>query len=249
MDLSCWKVAFCGSEPIRKRVVEQFNTRFQSLGYSPQAFLPAYGMAETTLCISAPRVFGGVTFDELQEKDLDSSNNFKFVASCGLPGLDTTVCIVDPSTKKVCNERCIGEIWVNSPSISQGYWNKPEETEAAFRAFSEDGDGPYFRTGDMGYKKNGEIYLTGRLSDLIIIRGVNYYPQDLEDLVGMSQKEFIASGSAVFSIEIECQEELIVFQEIKRTEIKKANYEVLKNGVKRTLSEEVGLNPYAVVFF
>lgn len=200
LDLSRWRHAIDGSEPVRAAVLERFQRRFTAHGLRPDALTPSYGMAETTLFISgtidaAPRVrhvsahllerdtFQPASGDELQRS----------VVSCG-PPRSADVRIVDPRTLQPLPEGGVGEIWVRGAIVGHGYWNRAQTNDAEFRATTADGDTGYLRTGDLGALYAGELYITGRLKDVLILRGRNLYPGDIEDEL---RTQFPALGGLV----------------------------------------------------
>ena len=167
LDLSCWRVAYSGSEPVRRSTLERFHRRFGARGFAWNAFSPAYGLAESTLLVTsvpagAEPVFAGES-----------------VAS-GLLDDDGSLLIVDPETRREVPAGTIGEIWTRSPSVAAGYWNRPSETAETFAAWTAEGLGPYLRTGDLGLVRNARLFVTGRIKDVLIVRGMKHYPQDLE---------------------------------------------------------------------
>jgi acyl-CoA synthetase (AMP-forming)/AMP-acid ligase II len=169
LDLSTWRSAYCGAEPIRHDTLRAFTQAFAGSGFQPAAIRPCYGLAEATLLVTAGR-----WTDEQGEQSR---------VGCGTAGCDTRVVVVEPEHVHVCEGESVGEIWVSGPSVAQGYWNRPEETMRTFRARTDRGDGPFLRTGDLGYLQDGELVVTGRLKDVLIVRGMKHYPQDLEHTV------------------------------------------------------------------
>ena len=164
LDLSTWRVAYSGAEPIRHETLAMFAEAFAPCGFRPDAFLTAYGLAEATLVVAAGRWHRPGSGP----------------VSCGRPTGGTTVVIVDPGSGRRCPEGCIGEIWVGGPSVARGYWNRPADSAGVFAARTSDGAGPFLRSGDLGCLRGGELYVTGRLKDLLIVRGAKHFPQDLE---------------------------------------------------------------------
>ena len=220
LDLSCWEMAGNGAEPIRNDTIQRFAERFKPCGFKPQAFLPCYGMAEATLAVATGRRGEPpktITLDSgaLKNNDVEIGNgeDCQTFVSCGKTSMGQTIAVVDPHTRRECPGR-VGEIWVAGGSVTQGYWNNPEQTQEAFNAFLEDTHtGPFLRTGDLGFLMEGELYITGRLKDLIIIRGRNYYPQDVERTVEQSHPGLRRGCNAVFSIEKAHGEAIAVVQE------------------------------------
>ena len=226
LDLSSWRVASCGAEPISKDTIDRFVEAFRGSGFRREAFHPAYGMAEFTLLVSLKRPEDAPGFRSLDARALEKGlvrevgpdqKNARPVVSCGRPVGETKVVIVDPEVFKRCDPDVVGEIWLADPSVAKGYWNKPEETTQTFGAhLAGTGEGPYLRTGDLGFVKDGELFVTGRLKDLIIIRGRNHYPQDIEQTVAQSHPSLRQGCGAAFSIEKAGEERLVVVQEIEQ---------------------------------
>jgi len=227
LDLSSWNIAFTGAEPIRAETLEKFATAFADCGFRRESFYPCYGMAEGTLFIT-----GGIKANAPVIKTVDAEaltknhivsittrqENFRQLIGCGHAWLNQKLVIVNPENLISCPDGQVGEIWVSGKSIAQGYWNAPEQTEKTFQAFLADtGEGPFLRTGDLGFVQDGELFVTGRLKDLIIIRGRNYYPQDIELTVEQSSPSVLRLNcSATFSIEIDGEERLVLVAEVER---------------------------------
>jgi len=229
LDLSSWKVALIGAEPVRADTLERFARHFAGCGFQPEVFYPCYGLAEATLFVSggdrarAPIV---QTVDDhaLQQGRVSAADpgdhGARSFVSCGRAHLDQKIVIVDPETGIHCSGERVGEIWVSGPSVATGYWNDPEATEETFGArLADTGEGPFLRTGDLGFlREDGELFITGRIKDLIIIRGRNHYPQDIELSVVQSNPAAFRPGCcAVFSIDVEEEERLVVVQELARS--------------------------------
>ncbi len=227
LDLSSWTTAFTGAEQIRAETLEKFATAFADCGFRREAFYPCYGMAEGTLFITggtkanAP-VIKTVDAEALAKNHIVSittkQENFRKLIGCGHAWSNQKLVLVNPENLISCADGQVGEIWVSGLSIAQGYWNAPEQTEEIFRAYLADtGEGPFLRTGDLGFVQDGELFVTGRLKDLIIIRGRNYYPQDIELTVEQSSPSVLRLNcSATFSIEIDGEEKLVVVTEVVR---------------------------------
>ena len=192
IDLSSWRVAFCGAEPVRFATISRFAKRFETFGFKPQAFNPAYGLAESTLFVTANHVG---TLPSV------CSRNGREIVGCGVPRNDTHIEIVDPVTLQRVAEGDIGEIWVTGSSIAKGYWMRAELTKQVFRAHLADDDRrDFLRTGDLGFSRNGELYISGRLKDVIIINGNNYAPHDIEDEAEGSHSGLQPAGGAAFGV-------------------------------------------------
>ncbi len=226
LDLSNWSVAFSGAEPVRYETVERFYNTFKDNGFKKEAFLSCYGLAEASLYVTGvdyKEIPPSMHFDKLElgkSKLISVSGshpNAQHMISCGHPPLDQRVEIVNPQTFKIAEPDETGEIWVQGPNISQGYWNRKQATEETFGArISGSNDGPFLRTGDLGAMVDGELYITGRVKDLIIIRGRNYYPQDLEFVVENVHQAIRPGCSAAFSIEEDEQEKLVIVAEVRQ---------------------------------
>ncbi len=244
LDLSSWRVAFNGAEPIRADTVERFCNAFARCGFRPEAMLPCYGLAEATLMVSvkqpqpsptAKRVSGVVA--PLERK----------VVSCGSPLPSLDVVIADPATSVRCDEGAVGEIWVRGASVSVGYWDRAEENRRTFNAkLDGTGEGGFLRTGDLGFLKDGELFVAGRLKDLIIIRGVNHYPQDIEWAVGQCHPALTPETGAAFSVQGDAEERLVIVQEAGR-KTSEAEWDAAIDAIRRTVSEQFELQPTAIV--
>jgi polyketide synthase 12 len=256
LDLSCWKVAASGAEPVRKETLQRFSDKFAACGFRPEAFFPCYGLAEATLIVSggsqsALPIYCDVQGEALAQNRVvvagpDDKDVHTFVG-CGrdLPGQQ--IRIVDPETCLPCPSDRIGEIWVKGPSIAQGYWNRPEDSERIFRArLADSGDGPFLRTGDLGFLQDGELYVAGRLKDLIIIRGRNYYPQDVEYTVEQSHPALRPTCAAAFAVEAANEERLVVAQEVERAGAK-LDVAGITTAIRQAVSREHDLEVYAVL--
>ena len=261
IDLSSWKKAFNGAEPIKETTLNDFSDKFGPFGFNKDALFPGYGLAEATLMVSGrtdnkkeisttlnKNLFLQGKIEETTAKSL-WKNKFHTVVACGLPLDGFDVRIVNPNTKKECQPNSIGEIWLAGPSIGQGYWNKPELTKKTFQVklLSSDINKGFLRTGDMGFLKNNQLYLTGRLKEMIIINGQNYFPQDIERTVQESSSSFRQNSGTVFSTEIEGDEKLMVAQEIKRTELNKIIPSKLIQIIRNKVSLAHDLSVYEIV--
>lgn len=226
LDLSSWQVAFNGAEPINHETLHKFATTFAPYGFNKSAFYPCYGMAEATLIISGGSRQSAVVTKTVQGKALeqnkiisaDSSESYpRTLVSCGQSLVDQKIAIANPETLVNCKPGEVGEIWVSGSSIAQGYWRQPEITEVTFNAHLLDTqEGPFLRTGDLGFLDQGELFFTGRLKDMIVIKGRNHYPQDLEKTVEETNSLIRPSCVASFSVTIQGEEKLIVLAEVER---------------------------------
>lgn len=222
LDLSSWDVAFNGAEPVRHETLERFATAFAPCGFRREAFYPCYGLAEATLIVSGgpkespPRVIK-VQESALRRREVVTGGNdedVKELVSCGETPKGHRIAIADPDSLRECLPDQIGEIWVSGPSVACGYWNQPEQTKHSLQAdLADTGEGPFLRTGDLGFLKDGELFVTGRLKDLIIIRGANYYPQDIERAAEGSHAALRPGRCVAFPIEVHNEERLVIVAE------------------------------------
>ncbi|HKX28946.1 MAG TPA: amino acid adenylation domain-containing protein, partial [Blastocatellia bacterium] len=216
LDLSGWTTAFNGSEPIFPETMERFAAAFAGCGFRREAFYPCYGLAEATLLVSAG-ANGVQPESEERAGPVEGPQGRRARVGCGSALPNERVVIVDPETMIQCPAEQTGEIWVSGPNVARGYWNREPETERTFKAhLKETGDGPFLRTGDLGYLKDGELFVTGRIKDLIVIRGRNHYPQDLELTVQQSHPALESGSCAAFSIERADEERLVIVKESGR---------------------------------
>ena len=185
LDLSSWETAFSGAEPVRRRTVERLAETLAPAGFASSAPRASFGMAESTLAatISAgPGPFLEADAEALERnRYVPATGRAVSLVSCGAPALGMTVRIVDPETLRRCSADEVGEIWLSGGSVAAGYHDRPADNAERFTAHTSDGEGPYLRTGDLGFLHDGELYVTGRRKDLIIVNGRNLYPQDIED--------------------------------------------------------------------
>ncbi|HSF41305.1 MAG TPA: non-ribosomal peptide synthase/polyketide synthase [Thermoanaerobaculia bacterium] len=207
LDLSSWRVAFNGAEPVRAETLARFTEAFAVSGFRSGALYPCYGLAEATLMVS-----GGRPGQEPVVRELGGRR----LVGCGRILLDLSAAVVDPESGTPSPPDGAGEIWVAGGSVARGYWNRPEETAHAFGAFLPDGRGPFLRTGDLGVLSGGELFVAGRLKDLIILRGQNHYPQDLEATAERSHPSLAGGAGAAFSIEEDGEERLVIVHEVER---------------------------------
>lgn len=225
LDLSGLKVVFVGAEPVRAETLSRFARAFEACGFDYKSFYPCYGMAEATLIVSGglPRAEPVVRpFDRaaLQVGMARSRENRDLAAQelvgCGFPIDGTTIEIVDPDRRVPCDSSSIGEIWIAGPCVADGYWNRSKESNRTFRARLKDREPARFlRTGDLGFVADGELFVTGRLKDMIIIRGRNLFPEEIESCVGASHAALRPGAGAAFSIDLAGEESYAVVQEVK----------------------------------
>jgi len=260
LDLSNWRIAFNGAEPIRLETLERFAEAFAPCGFRKEAFRLCYGLAEATLLVAGMQRGVALTSRTVQmaaleqnrivmasaEAAIDRDNTRTFVSSGSVPPGQKVV-IVNPDTCMRCLPDEVGEIWVSGPSIAQGYWQKPEETKQTFQAYLVDtGEGPFLRTGDLGFLQEGELFVTGRLKDLIIIRGRNHYPQDIELTVEQCHPLLRPACGAAFSVDAMSEEQLVIVQEVER-HYRDLNVNEVVEAIRQAVAEHHELQVYAVV--
>ncbi len=257
LDLSSWEVTINGAEPVRKQTLENFYQAFAPYGFRWSTFYPGYGLAEATLKVSSARKKNSPTILTIKADSL--TNNLIVEASeddpfartlvgCGSTVLNAKVAIVDTESLTQSPSGQVGEIWVSGPSIAQGYWGRLEETQRTFGAYLTDtGEGPFLRTGDLGFLKDDELFITGRIKDLIVIRGSNHYPQDIELTVEQSHPSLRSGYSAAFSIDQNDQERLVIACEIERSYLRKLDADEVIQAIRKAVSQEHELEVYAVL--
>ncbi|HLA35998.1 MAG TPA: fatty acyl-AMP ligase, partial [Rhodocyclaceae bacterium] len=262
LDLSRWKIASNGAEPVRESTMQRFIDYFAPCGFHSLAYSPSYGLAEATLMVSTKTLGQAAIVRHLDAATLERDHKIadiidsddlaaaRSVVGCGAPPREVTVAIVDPDTCRRCAVDEVGEIWVSSPAVAVGYWAREEESRAIFyarlvgEAADEANSAAYLRTGDLGFMQDGEVYVTGRLKDLIIIAGVNHYPQDIEWTVQQSHSEFRPDHCAAFSVEEDGEERLVVVAEVNR---ELPDWQPLFDAVRRAVSETHEMELHALV--
>jgi natural product biosynthesis luciferase-like monooxygenase protein len=254
LDLSSWRVAFNGSETVRPETLQKFAATFADYGFNPKALRPCYGLAEATLLVSARNcsIESTIHIDaeafkqgRVQEAPAGSTGS-KLLSAVGEPNPSHTVRIVNPAHCQPCDEAEIGEIWISGPSVAKGYWKKRKETNQTFYASLDDDGHTYLRTGDLGFLRRGQLFITGRLKDLIIVRGQNFYPQDIEATVRSCHISLQAGRGAAFSIDIDEEERLVVVHEVARKVRQEDVNEILRQ-IWDQIACEHQLIPYAIV--
>ena len=261
LDLSCWKVAYNGAEPVRAETLDRFAEAFGPLGFRREAFYPCYGLAEATLFVaggqrgtSPPvREVDAASLERGLAKEAAPEAPKRRLVSCGRSWLGQEILVVDPESGRLRVEGEVGEIWIAGPSVAGGYWNRPEETAATFGATLPGLEGEtWLRTGDLGFLAGGELFVTGRAKELIIVRGRNLYPQDVERTAEASHPGLRAGCGAAFSVEVEGEERLVVVQEVEREAEKRWAQEpgalsAAAEAVRRAVAEEHEVAVHAVV--
>lgn len=257
LDLSTWQQAGNAAEPINPEVMLKFLDTFSPYGFQWETFAPAYGLAEYTLLASSkPKgtkpVFLKLETSEIEQDRIveapdDKEEGVRIFPSCGRKVCDTNIKIVDPDSLIALPEDRVGEIWLSDPSMATGYWQREDATEETFRAYIKDtNEGPFLRTGDLGFYYQGELYITGRIKDLIIIRGTNHYPQDIEWTVQSLSESLRPDYGAAFSVTANGEERLVMVQEVER-KAQINNPDELIADIRQEIAEQHEIMPYGIV--
>jgi acyl-CoA synthetase (AMP-forming)/AMP-acid ligase II/alkylation response protein AidB-like acyl-CoA dehydrogenase/acyl carrier protein len=244
LDLSSWKVAYNGSERVRKATLERFAHAFEPCGFRREAVHPCYGLAEATLLVT-----GGFS-DRTPTVDRPRAVNGERPAehvSSGAPQLEERIVIVDPDSRRTRDECHVGEVWVAGPNVARGYWERPEATQATFAARTVEGEGPYLRTGDLGFLKGGELFVTGRLKEVLKVRGRTHYPEDIELSVALSHAALAPHRIAAFSVDCDGEEQLVVAAEVRRSHAEGLDSGEVLAAVRRRVLDDHGLHLAALV--
>lgn len=257
LDLSTWELAYNGSEPVGARTLERFVEAFEPYGFRKEAFYPCYGMAEATLLISggskaAPPVLR--RFDEAAPKRAErgpgsaAESGGKMIVGCGKTGHDQKLLIFNPETLRPLPDGQVGEIWLAGASVSPGYWNRPRETRETFGACpAGTTEANFLRTGDLGFIAEGEIFVTGRIKDMMIVRGQNHYPQDIEQTAQSSHPALRPNCGAAFLVEGAEQNLLVIVQDVARRFLREPPVGEIAGAVRAAVAKEHGLHVAAVV--
>jgi acyl-CoA synthetase (AMP-forming)/AMP-acid ligase II/cyclopropane fatty-acyl-phospholipid synthase-like methyltransferase len=257
LDLSSWRVAFNGAESVRAETLDRFAKVFGPCGFSARAFLPCYGLAEFTVDVTGANVGAGALRKAFDHDDLAqgrasvvegpaANRRVVVLVSSGTIKSGHSLAIVDPETRLQVDDGRVGEIWASGPSVAQGYWGNEQATQDAFRARQADGSGPFLRTGDLGFVLGGELFVTGRRKDVIIIRGRNHHPQDIERTVERSHPAVRPGCSAAFSVPADgdSPEQLVVACEIDPR--KQADPAAVIQAVRTAIPEQHEIVPAAI---
>ena len=259
LDLSSWDVAFCGAEPVQIATIDKFSRKFASCGFKSTAFYPCYGMAEATLMITggdkakSPQVKyldkAALAENKVVLVDSDTAKTETFI-SAGYPWLDGEIAIANPDSSTECKPDGIGEIWYSGSSVGQGYWKLPDKTKQTFHARlnnSVTGNKEYLRTGDLGFICDDELYITGRLHDVLVFWGLNHYPQHIEQTVEQCHPGLKANCGAAFSVEIEGKPRLVVAQEIERTHRKSLVMDEVVEAIRWQIFQQHFIDIYSII--
>ncbi|MEV6772054.1 fatty acyl-AMP ligase [Nocardia sp. NPDC051030] len=252
LDLSGWQAAFVGAEPVDPNTLRQFADLFEVSGFRRESFMPCYGLAESTLYVSGgPRGTGArsryFVAEDLERGSATPTPQGRELLSMG-PVETGPVAVVDRESGARCGENRVGEIWLRGPSIAAGYWNKPAENERAFNArIAGEGEVAYLRTGDLGFVSDGELYVSGRIKELMIVHGRNIFPQDIEQTIVSTHPDLRPGGCAVFSANIGNEDRVLVVQELNDT-LEKDGAAELEGSIRDIVSRVHAISLYRVVF-
>jgi len=248
LDLSRWRVAYSGSEPIRLDTLERFAEKFASCGFTPNNFFASYGLAEATLFVAGGRRGQGIPVLRVDEQALAANRaepgQGSAIMSCGTSQPDHAVLIADPQTLSELADNCVGELWATGPSIAHGYWRNPEATA---RTFVQHAGRTWLRTGDLGFIRDGEVYITGRLKDLLIVRGHNLYPQDIEQTIEREVEVVRKGRVAAFAVNDQGLEGIGIAAEISRSVQKILPPDALIKAIRQAVAEACQQAPSVVV--
>ena len=241
LDLSSLRVALNGAEPIRARTLDAVIERLGEAGFRPDAFVAGYGMAEVTLLATASAVGQPPRYLDVEPSALERgeavpapADGATRLVSSGAPA-DLDVWIVDPETRRVLPESTVGEIWLRGGSVTRGYWHREAENVETFGARTDAGDGPFLRTGDLGLLRDGDLFVTGRHKDLLIVNGRNIYPQDIEEAVRFVHPALTDSPGVVLVVDAG-QEYVVVIQGVREDALSETTPAELSSEIKRTVA-------------
>jgi len=256
LDLSCWRLAFNAAEPVRADTIRRFSAAFAPYGFDGAATYPCYGLAEATVFVSGGRPGKALRMAALDRRALESDRvrpavpggEVQELVACGHAVEGEEIRIVDPETRLPQPERALGEIWVAGANVAQGYWEKPEASEETFRARLADGSpGSFLRTGDLGFLDGGEVFIAGRRKDMLILRGRNFYPQDIEKLAENAHPALRPTCSAAVSVGEGAEAALVIIAEVERSWRQKADGGEVTAAVRAAIVAEFDLHVREVV--
>ena len=254
LDLSSWDLAFCGAEPVQTSTMERFSRKFADCGFKSSVFYPCYGMAEATLMITGGDKEKSPAVKYLDQMALSQNRvviteqpqpGTKTLVSAGYPWLDGKIAIIDPDSLRECQPDQIGEICYSGSSVGQGYWQLPEKTQQTFQASLNGAQ--YLRTGDLGFVNDGELYITGRLHDVLVFWGLNHYPQHIEQTIEQCHPALKANCGAAFSVEVGGKARLVIVQEIERTHRKSLVMDEVVEAIRWQVFQQHFIDIYGIV--
>lgn len=257
LDLSSWRVGICGAETVRADVLARFAETFAPVGLARGVLAPAYGLAETTLLAASVKPGEGFATLSVDAPALArgramaprSVERARDLVPCGHPWPDQELIVVDPGSGVAAAHGDVGEIWLRGPSVSAGYWRRPDLTAATFNAVRADeaGSSGWLRTGDLGFLTQDGVTVTGRRKDMIIVRGSNFDPLDLEIAAQESHPELSPGGGGAFSIDGSAGEQVVLAQEVERSAIKTLDADAIVARVAETITRRFGLTLHDLV--
>lgn len=255
LDFSSWQLAFCGAEPIRAETVREFTAAFAVANFQPDAFYPCYGLAENTLLAAGadhrrpPTILrvdrASLAEGHVREAYNGTTEGVQELVGCGTAAAQHRVEVMHPLTGEMCPEGVVGEIVIQGPSVAQGYWSRTEEN-GGFRTKIRGVEGEFLRTGDLGFFYRSEIFITGRLKDVIIIRGRNHYPQDIEQSAEAAHPSLMPGAAFSVPDEVEGEERLVVVNQIDR-QLPASEYDGVVRAIRQAITEHHELEVSAVV--
>lgn len=257
LDLSSWSLAYNGAEPVRAETLKRFFEAFAECGLREETLCPSYGLAEATLLVSCSKrskppltvkTFDATLLEQNQIAEISgTAGKARTLVSHGYSQSEQKIVIINPENLNACAPGQIGEIWIAGPSVAGGYWNNPEQTSHTFGGrIAGSHDGPFLRSGDLGFLYEGELYVAGRLKDLIIINGRNHYPQDIELTVQKSHMTLAPGSGVAFSIEAEQEERLVVVQELQRSHVRKVDVNEVSEAIREAVARQHEVETYAI---
>ncbi len=255
LDLSSWTLAWNGAEPVRSSTIAEFCATFRSVGFRPEAMTPAFGLAEATLLVTwqlgdTPPTVRAIDETALRRNKVvlaDEDPRGKNLVSSGNAARGLELRVVDADTGIEVADSTVGEIWVRGNSVGTGYWGKPEQSASVFEARTAAGEGPFLRTGDLGFLHGGELFVTGRRKDVIVIRGVNYYPQDIEQTIENSHPALQPTACAVLGIDDGNAVRVVVVQELRRRNWRSVDPAEIFVAIRREVAREHQLAVHRIV--
>jgi acyl-CoA synthetase (AMP-forming)/AMP-acid ligase II/acyl carrier protein len=256
LDLSTWTMALNGSEPVRASTFERFVTAFAPFGFRGEGYKPVYGLAEATVLVTGDGPHQPPIVRRFSSASLEQGRACppslptvpsRALIGCGQPRSGADVWIVHPRTLERCAPGSLGEIWVKGPSVGAGYWGQEALSDVTFRARTADGTGPFLRTGDLGFWYEDSLYVTGRRKDLIIVRGRNHYPQDIETTVSRCHAALEPQRCAAFSVDSDEGEQLVIVQEVRRTAVRSLDTDAVFRAISGAVSREHALQTHSIV--
>lgn len=256
LDLSRWRSAYNGAEPVRAGTLDRFARAMEPARFRESSLYPCYGLAEATLMVTGtpidePPTTARVEAEALEQHRfaprIDAGNGTTTLVSSGRAIHNTRVAVVDPDTRRHVTPGQIGEIWVSGPGVTRGYWNKPDVNQTTFQAHIEPtGDGPFLRTGDLGALDGPDLFVTGRIKDMIIIRGRNHYPQDIEATMQDANSALRKGCGAAFGLDVSGEERLVVVQELDRSAGDGPTAEIIGD-IRQAIVELHDVDPFDIV--